>query len=262
MDRFYRGNSNNLPSPLIPHEAYPEGSFQKNQILTLINSILACPAARKLAEKASATEDPQTGKKGSWRIIYDPQTCAQLGSEGFSNHTMRAIVLPTLDTLKSLDVLIFEIAFASQTREYRNLQKRVRDRHIYSDDYARELERIGYTSGILHHKIVQIAMKTLRWPTNLDSFKNFVEGNFEREWHQGARFAPHAQLYRKQYADITKTAEVFPGYGERFESTIMCLIYKIQDVIQAIFQYLFPEGGNTETELDATHSLIQTNKRL
>lgn len=111
-------------------------------------------------------------------------------------------MLGTLEKINALNILIFEIANASQTKEFREMQIGIKNGTVSCDDYVKELERIEYTSGILHHKIVKMGIEKLKWSKELDTYKDYIDGSFEKAWSERIRFSQHAEWCRKQYVSI------------------------------------------------------------
>lgn len=228
---------NKTPPPLIPHPAYPKRTKIKKELQALINKALKCQRVKELAETGCTLGDPLHGKKGPLQVVYDPHTIFQMHGttlSGFCDHTNRFVVLGTLDKVKGLNVLIFEIVNLTQTAEFRQAQQQIKDGTLNPDGYVKKNERIEFTTCFLHHKIAQFGIANLKWPKELDTFEDCKDGNFERAWHERIRFSKHAQLFRKQYADLTNTPETTPGFAEWLESTMICIAYRIQDIVNAI----------------------------
>lgn len=209
-----------MANPLIPYAEYPDDSFNRFLVENLIDTALACPNLKALAQKAARVGDPLHGKTGPIEVEYDPEECRSGKTFGFTDHTYRYIVLGIADTFVALNILMFEVANASQTTEYRALQKLAKDRRITADNYVKGVEQIEETSKHLHHKIALVGIATLGWEPEVDVYKKDVEEPFEHYWHRHLRFSPHAQFLRKQYAQITQTQEVFPGQKEQRDSAI------------------------------------------
>lgn len=175
------------------------------QLQELITTALQCPLLTDLAQKACTVGDPLKGKKGPIQVVYDPDICQQFNSMGFTDHTYRNIVLSTLHKVKALDILIFEVANASQTTEYRAMQSGIKD--LTRDSYAKETERIEYTSRQLHHKVAAYGIEHLRWPAEVDIFKDSVSLEFEDAWNTELRLDEHAEWARMQYDSIRRKLE-------------------------------------------------------
>lgn len=203
--------------PIIPFSEdldnpHPSAQLQKKHladIQNIIDSILKCPFAKKLLDRTCQERDPLTSKLGPITVIYSPDAClitARTIEHGFIDHDTRRIFLGTLDPIRSLDILIFNIATASQIVRYRTIQKQAEDKIIDANVYAKEVERIAHQSGQLHHKIVTWGIKNLKWPVSIDKFKDIAKTDFEKRWKE-IELTNHAEFYRKQFALITENKQ-------------------------------------------------------
>ena len=158
----------------------------------LIEQIKSCPETQSLFESISKVVSSRYEKTGPWSIEFD---AAILGHAHFQPSHRRIQLNPACDETSNLTSLLFEMINITNLPHFDLLESLLDEGKIDKEGYAKEVLRIEFKTGLLHHRVALVAIKQMNWPQGIDHYANFENLDFEDFWKYW-QFTPHAEAYR------------------------------------------------------------------
>jgi hypothetical protein len=166
----------------------------------LIAKIQSFPKTRNLYLFIPEVVSPCYEKSGAWKIEFDAKIPGHARFQPFQ----RTIQLnPTCDETSNLASLIFEMINIMNLPQFDHLEILLKKGKIGKEDYAKEILRLEFNTGLLHHRVASEAIRQMNWPSSIDHYANFENLSFEDFWKTW-QFTAHAEDYRIYWETINQ----------------------------------------------------------
>lgn len=191
--------------------------IQHSRANRFLKTALSCPEIALLFEKAATTPHVSTNKMGAWKVKFVPN----LEFEGMCCYMDREIhICHSLPDGYALSILVFELINAIFSQYHHQIDVRAQKGKIDRETFVLEKEKIEHAGVLIHHKIMKNVIKNFKLDYEFNQNANYLKWDFDRYWHSSLRFTPHADFFRKAFANLTGSKITVPGFKEFVTSSI------------------------------------------
>lgn len=177
---------------------YFEPPVERNQQILEIS--LKSKAIKALYEKANAT--PSYSNSGAWKIQFANNSYFEGDAE--CRYWERKIILSSgLSDEKAISCFVFELINGINAHKHKALDNKSRWGEIEREEFVKETEYIEYEGTLLHHEVIQEAIKEMNWNESLDLF-SYQSDDFESYW-EWIKTTSHAEYYRSTWDNDART---------------------------------------------------------
>ncbi|MBS0653431.1 MAG: hypothetical protein JSR39_07910 [Verrucomicrobia bacterium] len=170
----------------------------------ILEKIDRCPCVQRLYAEALAELQAQTGHTSlGIRFHSSNSSVFPEGSRGLANFSTGHVELQFgIEEDELTAIFIFELTNFKQVRRFYEINARLHSGQFSTaDEYAMECERVEYEGIHMHHRIVQEAISTNLWNSNLDIYHSGLQNEyatFEDYWNH-ERNGPHVNYHRESF---------------------------------------------------------------
>ena len=164
----------------------------------ILQKALSSTAIKELYDRAVAMPRYDGTAGGNLHITFVTD-----GYKGCANNSQRKIeLLSSLSDDEALSVFVFELTNILHGPEFYAVYLEARSSNVSCEDFVRKYEQIEWEGCLLHHRVMQAAIKEMKWSQSLDVFSWEAKISFRVKWIV-LQFSPHANYYRKCWRKMT-----------------------------------------------------------